>query len=57
VEHISCGIAALATAGPVWEFEFAMPEVKSVGLRWFNSGARNHLQANGSLAFRFEVTL
>jgi len=57
MEHISCGIATLATAGPVWEFEFAMPEVKSVGLRWLNSGARNHLPANKPLELRFEIVI
>jgi hypothetical protein len=29
--------------------------IKSFGLRWFNSGARNHLQANRSLGFCFEI--
>ena len=39
------------------DFQFPRPSVKVALNRWFKSRARNHLQANRSLAFQFEVTI
>jgi hypothetical protein len=32
-------------------------EREGLRYRWFKSGARNHLQANRSLAFRFDLVI
>jgi hypothetical protein len=40
--------------------DFYFPQyrgIKSFGLRWFKSGARNHLQANKSPGFCFEIAI
>jgi hypothetical protein len=40
--------------------DFYFPQyrgIKSFGLRWFKSGARNHLPAKKPLEFRFEIVI
>ena len=43
------------TTGLKRNFQSLIPRIKSFGLRWFNSGARNHLPANRPLEFSFEI--
>jgi hypothetical protein len=49
---------SILTAPDLWASDPQVSEETTVGavVRWFKSRARNHLQANRSLAFRFQVT-
>jgi hypothetical protein len=50
-------VAPLAIEGLERDFQSFAPSAEAARSCWFKSGARNHLRANRSLGFCFEIRI